>query len=222
MKKRQIHYQVYNPKKRKLLSSILFFSVLLVVAIVALYFSLQPREIQLSPGEQTIDITARSLVEAIGECGPVLLGVEPSCKDSQGKQYTIGDLQPLAEYIGPENLAELKKEYVKTNCPILEGDANGDGRVDITDPITITRSLTQGDPIPCKENADFNNDGKITEEDAKLIAEEKFGTQSTQPTAQPTTTQTQSPTPVSTATPKPSASQSVSPTTSSSVSASVS
>ena len=67
---------------------------------------------------------------------------------------------------------ELKESYV-TVTPILMGDVNCDGRVEIADATLILQHLTNKDGYPLTENgmhaADVNFDGVVTEDDALLI-----------------------------------------------------
>lgn len=67
---------------------------------------------------------------------------------------------------------ELKESYVNVT-PILMGDVNCDGRVEIADATLILQHLTNKDGYPLTENgmhaADVNFDGVVTNEDAVLI-----------------------------------------------------
>jgi hypothetical protein len=49
----------------------------------------------------------------------------------------------------------------------LRGDANQDGKVDVSDAVTLVRSLFHaGEPLTCEDAADSNDDGKLNVEDA--------------------------------------------------------
>lgn len=67
---------------------------------------------------------------------------------------------------------ELKESYVEI-IPVLMGDANNDGRVEIADATLILQSLTGNSAYqltePGKLAADVNFDGVVTKEDALLI-----------------------------------------------------
>lgn len=69
---------------------------------------------------------------------------------------------------------ELKMSYV-TVTPILMGDANQDGRVEIADATLILQSLTGNSAYQLTKQgklaADVNFDGKVTAADAHLIQE---------------------------------------------------
>lgn len=69
---------------------------------------------------------------------------------------------------------ELKESYV-TVIPILMGDVNQDGRVEIADATLILQYLTNKDEYNLTENgllaADVNFDGSVTAADAHLIQE---------------------------------------------------
>ncbi len=51
---------------------------------------------------------------------------------------------------------------------LIRGDANGDGRTNITDPVFVLGHLFQGKPtiLPCSDAADSNHDGKVELSDA--------------------------------------------------------
>ena len=51
----------------------------------------------------------------------------------------------------------------------LRGDANGDGRVDIADPVMILLHLFKDYTIPCQKAADADDDGKIRVNDAQYL-----------------------------------------------------
>ena len=57
------------------------------------------------------------------------------------------------------------------------GDANGDGNVDISDPIRVLKTLFRdGEPVPCDKAVDVNDDGRIDITDAIRALRHLFGT----------------------------------------------
>lgn len=101
MKKRPIQHQIYNPKKRKLLSSILFFSVLLVVALIALYLIFSSKDISLSPDEGTGLENTESILAALGTDGTKwYCGKVSTITDGQGNIYGTTERQQLENVLG--------------------------------------------------------------------------------------------------------------------------
>ncbi len=58
--------------------------------------------------------------------------------------------------------------FIPECTPFLRGDPNGDGAVDLGDPLTIIFHLFLGDPqeLPCEKSADFNDSGGLDVTDA--------------------------------------------------------
>lgn len=69
---------------------------------------------------------------------------------------------------------------------LKRGDANSDGRVDITDATCISAYLFQGGPEPpCLNQADVNDDGKVTGSDSVHLLDWLFDGGSEPPTPGP-------------------------------------
>jgi hypothetical protein len=54
---------------------------------------------------------------------------------------------------------------------LLPGDADGDGRLTLADPVAVLRSLVTREPLPCPEAADFTGNGAVQLGDAGLLIE---------------------------------------------------
>ncbi len=65
-----------------------------------------------------------------------------------------------------DKLSEIK---AKTICKSLKGDANNDGKVDISDSVFINMHLNGEAKIKCPNNADLNADGQISEQDRDYL-----------------------------------------------------
>ncbi len=65
-----------------------------------------------------------------------------------------------------DKLSEIK---AKTICKVLKGDANNDGKIDISDSVFINMHLKGEAKIECPNNADLNADGQITEQDRDYL-----------------------------------------------------
>ena len=75
----------------------------------------------------------------------------------------------LEKFLGDDggDLYFALKERIETELDInpamfLRADANGDGRIDVSDPVFTVRFLFTGGPEPgCRDAADSNNDGNL-------------------------------------------------------------
>jgi len=65
-----------------------------------------------------------------------------------------------------DKLSDIK---AKTICKSLKGDANNDGKIDISDSVFINMHLNGKAKIQCPNNADLNADGSITEQDRDYL-----------------------------------------------------
>ncbi|MBI4601337.1 MAG: hypothetical protein HY721_05170 [Planctomycetes bacterium] len=65
-------------------------------------------------------------------------------------------------------LRELEVTFrVRADSELIRADANFDGKVDVSDPVTVLRGLFHGDArIRCSDAADSNDDGKLDISDA--------------------------------------------------------
>jgi len=76
----------------------------------------------------------------------------------------------LLVFAGGEFLILLGKPAPAPGSRFRRGDADGDGSVDITDPIAVLLRLFQGgEPFPCEDAADGDDDGEISLTDAIVI-----------------------------------------------------
>ena len=125
MKKRPINHQTYNSKKRKLLSSIIFFSILLVVALIALYLIFSSKDISLSPNEGNYlsGPNSESILSAIGITKK---GNNPastwfatkgktSFTDSQGNTYGEPEYFELSALLDPGIIKEYSGGIQRIN-----------------------------------------------------------------------------------------------------------
>ena len=110
MKKRSVDYS----SKTKLKKSIFFFVALLVVVLIALYFSFRPTEIQLSPDEGIGLDNAKSILNAIGPQGiNWYCGKVQTITDGQGNTYGSPELQKVREVLQNQKAicgTKLKKQ----------------------------------------------------------------------------------------------------------------
>ncbi len=51
----------------------------------------------------------------------------------------------------------------------VRGDANGDGTVDVSDPIATLLHLYRGKPLPCADAADADDDGQVRQADSIFL-----------------------------------------------------
>lgn len=51
----------------------------------------------------------------------------------------------------------------------VRGDANGDGAVDVSDPIATLLHLYRGQPLPCGDAADADDDGQVRQADSIFL-----------------------------------------------------
>jgi len=58
----------------------------------------------------------------------------------------------------------------------IRGDANGDGTLNIADPVATLGHLFQGAPSPCPDSMDANDDGSVNIADAVFSLDVLFGT----------------------------------------------
>jgi hypothetical protein len=107
-----------------------------------------------------------------GQAQPLLnieYGAGP--QGSPGKVYPVsysdalGD-PPVAVLLvqkGFEVRPETLRGLVGLPAPrFIRGDANGDGRIDLSDPVaTLGRLFLGGEELPCAEAADSNDDGRL-------------------------------------------------------------
>ena len=72
--------------------------------------------------------------------------------------------------------SEVSVEPMFNQAPVVEGDANGDGNINVAD-ITATVNYLQGMPQTAftTKNADMNGDGAITQEDVKELVKIMLG-----------------------------------------------
>jgi hypothetical protein len=72
--------------------------------------------------------------------------------------------------------ASLQVTFTKATAPLfLRGNANGDSRVDIADPIWILNELFRGGPgTTCRDAADANDDGGLDISDPILLLNRQF------------------------------------------------
>jgi hypothetical protein len=61
-----------------------------------------------------------------------------------------------------------RAEEPKAPRPVLEGDVNGDGRVDILDAFALAKQVELANAL--KPEWDFNHDGVVDRKDAEAIA----------------------------------------------------
>jgi len=139
-----MQYQTYNSKRRKLLSSILFFSVLLVVVLIALYLTLKPTTIQLSPGGGNyLDAdNSRSILTAIGITKK---GNNPAStwfrsqgtkefKDAQGNTYGKEQYLQLAALLDQKVIKEYSPGFRFKPIPQPSASASASAKVQPSTP----------------------------------------------------------------------------------------
>lgn len=72
---------------------------------------------------------------------------------------------------GGTDLPELEQTCPEPDGTPVLGDVNGDGRLDIGDPIALGNHLFRGGPAPvCAEAADFNGDRSVEHDDATRMS----------------------------------------------------
>ena len=65
----------------------------------------------------------------------------------------------ISDKANKENTLELAvRNFRIVKKQMMEGDLNGDGKVDIADAVTVLNIMASGDDVP---EADLNGDGKI-------------------------------------------------------------
>lgn len=73
---------------------------------------------------------------------------------------------------------ELEREGCRLSCSLefrfVRGDANGDGRVNLTDSVAILGHLFQGRPLECTDSGDFNDTGDVNLTDAVAVLDYLF------------------------------------------------
>ncbi len=87
---------------------------------------------------------------------------------------------------GPCGLLAIPPSCCSAGCnidfePFKRGDANGDGGLDISDPLTDLLHTFQGAPLGCLDAGDTNDDGAIDVADAILLLDYIFGGGATPP-----------------------------------------
>jgi hypothetical protein len=85
-------------------------------------------------------------------------------------------------YLGPDFqvLETVEGTYEKISIPagdprFLRGDAGADGRLDLSDVLSILHHLFRREPLLCRRAADANDDGRLTILDALLVVTHLFG-----------------------------------------------
>jgi hypothetical protein len=84
-----------------------------------------------------------------------------------------GGLAVLRNRSRPAASEDMDRDGVPDECeapPFHRGDTTGDGRVDITDAVSLLQYLFQrGIPPPCADAADADDDGRLRVSDAVLL-----------------------------------------------------
>ncbi len=108
-------------------------------------------------GEQLANILLTSLTSFVDE--------EPPSGDAvyEAAILLVGDL----EQAGCRLSCSLQFRF-------LRGDANGDGRINLTDSVSILGHLFQGVPLECADAGDFNDSGAINITDVVAVLEYLF------------------------------------------------
>ncbi len=97
-------------------------------------------------------------------------------------QTSFADEAPLAGEVVYEAAilleGDLEQEGCRLSCSpafrFLRGDANGDGRINLTDSISILGHLFQGMPLECADAGDFNDTGDLNITDVVAMLEYLF------------------------------------------------
>src|ERR1041384_6782331 len=77
---------------------------------------------------------------------------------------------PLPVLVLPLALGLLSTAARADGARFRRGDANADGRVDLSDPVfTLTRLFLGGGELPCAKAADANDDGRVDVSDALSV-----------------------------------------------------
>jgi len=160
---------------------LLFIGVLVIVVLAGLYIIFSESDLLLGPGTSLDYDNSKSVIMALGQegikwyCGEIL-----SYTDFAGNNYDEKDLRGLKDVLGNER--RLKRDFcgkgtVASVCTgTILGDVNGDGKLDISDPISISDYINRGDKLNCLGLADFTKDGRVDIQDSNALTKFLFGT----------------------------------------------
>ena len=91
-----------------------------------------------------------------------------------GRGFIIGrDGRVVLPYFGHN--PQLVVETIRSLLEFSRGDANGDGRIDISDAVTILLYLFSDSEVPHVEALDTNRDGAVDVADAIYLLQYLFG-----------------------------------------------
>lgn len=86
-------------------------------------------------------------------------GLETTVTFSASGQYLLGVTVTDGELLRQAYVSATV--HVDAQAPFLRGDANNDGRVDLSDPIAVLLHLFDTNPLSCPDAADANDDGDL-------------------------------------------------------------
>jgi hypothetical protein len=92
------------------------------------------------------------------------------------------NILPEASYLGEDferlatvDVVRFTKEIDDTPSRLfIRGDATGDGRVNMSDAITVLLHVFRGQSLPCRDAADVDDDGSLQINDALAILQYLF------------------------------------------------
>lgn len=166
------------------------------VRIIALLSDATEQRIELSSDKlqlvipiTSLEITPETLVLLPGQFGQLTISVSPTFANHQEMAWTSNDTNILAvdqtgkvtaKEPGKATITATAKDGsgVSTVCevtvqkPGLKGDANNDDTIDMKDIVSIINYIVINTECPSIENADTNNDGRVTIEDLFFLVEE--------------------------------------------------
>lgn len=181
MKKR--HPSFSNSRKmnsRKMKSiRLLFIGVLVIVVIAGLYIIFSESDLLLGPKSSLDYDNSKSVIKALGPQGiKWYCGEISSFTDFAGNSYDLDDLKGLKNVLGNER--RLRRDFCKGGAIVCTGtvlgDVNGDGKLDVTDPINIKDYVNKGYKLNCLGLADFTKDGRVNIQDSQELTKFLFGT----------------------------------------------